>query len=182
MKIVSQNKLYKLVCFTQDDFMSAYNKITNDFANIFETSKRGNPKVNRMDAEDKIKDLISQICCDESKGFVYFVYDNNDLPISVVVYTESDSHLHLEIIATREDYKSMGFASNLCLASFSDLANNYNVSTITATVNEKNYQSNYLQESLMKNEKIESFIDYEDDRIGYTYEIQGLVDTPQMEE
>ncbi len=182
MKTVSQNKLYKLVSFSRNDFISDFDKIAHDFGNIFQTSKRGNPEVNRLDAEDKIKDLMLQIRCDETSGFVYFVYDNNDLPISVVVYTGSNKNLHLEIVATREDYKSMGFASNLCLKSFSDLANNYDIDEITATVNESNRRSIALQESIIRDDRIECFIDYEDDRIGYTYKIHGLVNAPTMEE
>lgn len=182
MKIVSQNKLYKLVSFSQNDFNSAFNKIAHDFGNIFQTSKRGNPEVNRLDAEYKIKDLMWQILCEETNGFVYFVYDKNNLPISVAVYTGSNRNLHLEIVATREDYKSMGFASYLCLKSFSDLANNYDINKITATVNESNHRSIALQESIMKDDKIGCNIDYEYDRVGYTYTIHGLVNAPTMEE
>lgn len=182
MKVVSQNKMFKLVCFTQDDFLTYREKIAEDFSNIFATDKKGNPADNKQDAKEQIEDLMTGFYYDDCRGFIYFIYNNNDLPISVAVYSEDNYHLHLEIIATREGYKTMGFASNLCLQSFSDLANNYDVDTITATVNTKNYQSNYLQESLMRNENIDCFITNSDDRIGYTYDIRGLVNAPQMEQ
>lgn len=182
MKIVSQNKLFKCVRYGKDDFMENQQKIAEDFANIFTTSPIGDPELNHEDAQERVSQLMLDFVYDDMRCFMYFIYENNALPVSVVVYSETNHHFHLEMIATREDYKSMGFASELCLKSFADLASDFDIDTITATVSKENYPSLYLQESLMRNENIKCDTYSDEDRIGFEYYVKNLVDAPQMEE
>ena len=182
MKIIYQDEPFKFIRFTQQDFDKYQKKIAEDFANIFTTSKIGNPESNRQDALDQINKFMVDAAYDEMNCFLYFIYDDNNLPISVVMYTEADQHYHLEIVATREDYKCNGYASQLCLQSFKDLANNFGVDIITSTVNKENYPSLYLQESLINNKKIQFETFEDEDRIGFKYYIDELVDSPKMVE
>lgn len=180
MKIIHEDKPFKFVRFELQDFKKYYDKINNDFAFIFASSSIGDPDSNRQEALEKMGDFMTDALYDDMGCFVYFVYDDNNLPISVVVYTENNHHYHLEIISTNEEYKCNGYASELCLKSFEDLANNFDVELVTATVSKENYPSLCLQESLTRNEKIkfETFSDVH--RIGYRYYIDGLVKTPKM--
>lgn len=182
MKIIAKNDICKFARYTQDDIADKREKIASDFANIFMTSKIGEPELNRQEAYDKINELMINAFYDDMDCFIYFAYDMNNLPISVAVFTENNHHFHLEMIATRESCKCLGYASSLCLEAFTDLANNYEIDTVTATVSKENYKSLYLQESLTRNEKIKFETVEDEDRIGFKYYIDGLVKSPAMGE
>lgn len=180
MEQVSKTQNMQIVKFDREDYLKNADELTDMFTQVFQDKK-----VSEDDYEDdyhkntksgegetalkSLKDFFEY----NEKACLYFLLINNK-PVSTALFSTIDDHKHLEIVGTNFRYRSFGYARQLLNDCFYDLANSENMQYVTSCVNEKNHKSQYLHESLLKIEGVKGFLDEEDDRTQYTFDISNI--------
>lgn len=169
MKQISKAHNMQIVKFSSEDYLSNADELTNMFAQVFQDENQSE-KVQEGETVDK---SLEDFFFDDENASLYFLLINNK-PVSTALFSTIDDHKHLEIVGTNYRYRSFGYARQLLNDCFYDLASAENIQFVTSCVNDNNYKSQNLHESLLNIEGMKGYLDRDDDRTQYTFDISNI--------
>lgn len=165
----------KIVKLDANDYLTNPEEIINMFTSVFEDEEETEVDENGVDAQKTFDDFFAY----EDTGLLYFLLVDNK-PVSVALFSKIDDHRHLEIVGTNLRYRTFGYATELLRNAFVDISSSEQIRYITACVNDENYKSTSLHESLARTKGVKTFIDHYGDRSEWTFDVSNIQKTDEL--
>lgn len=168
MKQIFEKNDFQIVRFDNIDFLKNPEELSKMFSSVFDSAEDES-----VMEDGNVETTLYDFFFDEKGCLLYFML-KDDKPVSTVLFSTIDKHKHLEIVGTHEDYRTLGCAKTLLNCAFMDMANNYKTSYVTACVNEQNFKSQNLHESLSKLDGVRTITNKYNDKVEWTFDISKL--------
>ena len=178
MKTIFNQSDVKIIKIEEDDFLREQEKVTEVFGQIFESYEDENDDFDEVQANKNVNDVLDDLFMNE--GSCLYILFKQNVPVSSVVYSKQDDHMHLELVTTNKNYRAMGFAKLLTMQSFEDLAND-EIQDVSLIVNDTNYRSHALQKSISGEDGIKTYARKCADLTEYTFDISALSNQNSLE-
>lgn len=174
MKQIFKKQNYEIVRFNNEDFMKNPEDLSNMFSSVFDSAEDES-----VMGDGNVETSLYDFFLDE-KGCLLYVLIKDNHAVSCALFSTIDKHKHLEIVGTHEDYRTLGYAKTLLDSAFIDMANNYDTKVVTACVNEQNFKSQNLHQSLSKLEGIRTLTNKFEDKFEWTFDISALAQKDEL--
>ena len=190
METIKKGKIHKIVRFDKDDFVNNNNDINDMMLSILASYETQNDNYNIDSAKRDLAELNLDILTKDYLDVrLYLLLDEKKgMPLSFALFSQDNTRddWHLEFISTNKEYRGIGYAEALFLASAIDISKT-DLPYISSVVNEENFASLALHDALgdidgvklssckidNEDELIDEYMDNETDYDDYSVEQKG---------